>query len=191
VAAILGLMAILVVGALIFLVALGSSGGGENPPESAPSQGPDTTSPGPDTASPDATEPKYLRDVIVDQVGPFTLRNSDYVTADATAAGAIDGVTMIYVHSDGTDIVVVVYEYASSDGSSEALDQSVSASVNEGYEIVAEWPVESSDGEQLGKGVYMSGETEVYLWSNRELHLAVVTDSTADYLEEFYQNSSY
>jgi hypothetical protein len=191
VAAILGIMAILVVGALIFLVALGSSGGGENPPEPAPSQGPDTTSPGPDTASPDATEPQYLDDVIVDQVGPYTLRNWDYDTADAQAGGALDGVIMTYVHSDETQLTVVVYEYASSDGASEDLDQSVSDLVNEGYEIVDEWPVESSEGEQLGNGVYMSGETEIYTWSNRELHLAVATTSTADYLEEFYQNSSY
>jgi hypothetical protein len=191
VAAILGLMAILVVGALIFLVALGSSGGGENPPGSAPSQGPDTTSPGPDTASPDATEPQYLDDVIVDQVGPYTLRNWDYDTADAQAGGALDGVIMTYVHSDETQLTVVVYEYASSDGASEDLDQSVSDLVNEGYEIVDEWPIESSEGEQLGKGVYMSGETELYGWTNRELSLAVATTSTADYVEEFYQNSSY
>jgi hypothetical protein len=190
VAALLALMAILVLGALIFLVVLGSSGGGENPSGSAPSQGPDTTSPGPNTASPDATEPQFLDDVKVDQVGPFTLQESSYDTANATAAGALDGVEMIYMHSDGTILGVTVWEFSSSDGASEDLDQTVS-DAPQGYEIVDEWPVESNAGELLGKGVYMSGEDETYMWTNGELSILVLTTSTADYLEEFYRNYSY
>jgi hypothetical protein len=190
VAAILGLMAILVVGALIFLVVLGSSGGGEGPSGYAPSPGPSTTSPDPNTASPDATEPKYLDDVIVDQVGLFTLQEWSYDTADATAAGAIDGVVMTYLHSDGTTLVVTVWEFTSSDGASEDLHQTVS-DARQGYEIVDEFPVESSEGELLGKGVHVSGEDEIYVWTNGELIFWVQTTSTADYVEEFYQLFSY
>jgi hypothetical protein len=183
VAALLALMAILVLGALVFLVVLGSSGGGENPSGSAPSPQP--------SPSPQQTEPQYLNDIIEEeQIGPFTLDAWDWDTADATASGAMDGVKLRYLHSDGTILAVTVWEFSSTDGASEDLDQTVS-DAPQGYEIVDEFPVESNEGELLGQGVQVSGETEIVMWTNEELSIFVETPSTADYLEEFYQNAPY
>ncbi len=107
-AALVALMAILVLGALIFLVASRSSepssGAGAEPtptPKSSPT--PEST------PHPGLSEPETLEDLVLVQVGPFKLDAWGWETADATAAGAIDGVGMSYLHIDnGTALVVSI-----------------------------------------------------------------------------------
>jgi hypothetical protein len=179
VAAILGLMAILVVGALIFLVVLGSS---EPPPEDGGKGTKD---------SPPPEEPAYLNDVILDQVGSFALEDWEYDTADAKANGAIDGVAMLYRHSDGAELTVTYWEWRTESASSSGLNEVVSNVQSDGYQKVTEFPVEV-DGEEVGQAVqfHRSGQLEMVVWTNGVL-LALAEAPTEDYLQEYYDNRPY
>jgi hypothetical protein len=185
VAALLALMAILVVGALIFLVVLGSS----VPP---PEDGRKGTSPGERTEPPPPPEePAYLNDVTLDQVGSFALEDWEYDTADAKANGAIDGVAMLYRHSDGAELTVTYWEWRTESASSSGLNEVVSNVQSDGYQKVTEFPVEV-DGEEVGQAVqfHRSGQLEVVVWTNGVL-LALAEAPTEDYLQEYYDNRPY
>jgi hypothetical protein len=134
---------------------------------------------------------RALNDVIKNQVGSFALRNWDYDTADATASGALDGVIMTYVHSDGTPLQVTVWEFASYGGARKALRQTVSAAQSDGYQIEAEYPVEVEE-EKVGQGahLHLSGEPEVVVWTNGVLRI-IVSSSDEDHLLQFYQPFPY
>ena len=185
VAALVALMAILVLGALIFLVALRSS-------EPSPGAGPEPTPTPESTPHPGLSEPETLKDVVLGQVGPFMLDTWEWETADATAAGAIDGVGMSYLHIDnGTALVVSIWEWPSPDDANDDLNRLVEAAQSNGYQTAAEFTVESGE-EQVGQAVHLheGGEPELIVWTNGVLRIAAQSSNESN-LQRFYQYSPY
>ena len=185
-AALVALMAILVLGALIFLVALRSSG-------PSPGAGPESTPTPESTPHPGLREPENLNDVVLGQVGPFMLDTWEWETADATAAGAIDGVSMSYLHyNDGTALVVSIWEWPSPDDANDDLNTLVEAAQSNGYQTAAEFTVEGGEGEQVGQAVHLheGGEPELVVWTNGVLRIAAQSSNEFN-LQRFYQYSPY
>ena len=186
VAALVALMAILVLGALIFLVASRSS-------EPGLGAGPEPTPTPEPTPHPGLSEPETLNDVVLGQVGPFMLDTWEWETADATAAGAIDGVGMSYLHrDDGTALVVSIWEWPSPDDANDDLNRLVEAAQSNGYQTAAEFTVESGEGEQVGQAVHLheGGEPELVVWTNGVLRIAAQSSNEVN-LQRFYQYATY
>ena len=186
VAALVALMVILVLGALIFLVASRSS-------EPSLGAGPEPTPTPEPTPHPGLSEPETLNDVVLGQVGPFMLDTWEWETADAKAAGAIDGVGMSYLHIDnGTTLVVSIWEWPSPDDANDDLNRLVEAAQSNGYQTADKFTVERGEGEQVGQAVHLheGGEPELVVWTNGVLRIAAQSSNEFN-LQRFYQYSPY
>jgi hypothetical protein len=198
VATLVALMAILVLGALIFLVASRSSepsrgAGPESTPTPKSTPTPRSTPTPESTPHPGLREPENLNDVVLGQVGPFMLDTWEWETANAKAAGAIDGVGMSYVHlDDGTELVVSIWEWPSPDDANEDLNRLVEAAKSNGYQTAAEFTVEGGEGEQVGQAVHLheGGQPELVVWTNGVLRIAAQSSYEFN-LQRFYQYSPY
>jgi hypothetical protein len=117
----------------------------------------------------------------------------EWETADATAAGAIDGVGMSYLHiDDGTALVVSIWEWPSPDDAKDDLNRLVEEAQSNGYQRAAEFTGESGEGEQVVQAVHLhgGGEPELVVWTNGEL--CIVAQSSNEFnLQRFYQYSPY
>lgn len=201
VAAVLGLLAVLVVAAVIFFFVLGSAsggggdgGGGEitTPDEgggevTTPDEGGDggSGSPPPDEGS--------LDEIVQEQVGDFKLEKVEEIPP-AREKGVTDALQMEYTASDGTPLLHLVGAFDSADSANQLLEDDIDRIRSEGFEVVDEGVVESQDGEELGNYVVMQGEiegTEVLsvLWTNGNLEASALAPGEG--AVDFYSNSEY
>src|SRR3712207_78402 len=105
-----------------------------------------------------------------------------------------DARQMIYVSTEGVEIVHNLTAWSSNDVANEVLPEFVDYwESEEGFQVVEEFPV-TIDDQEVGNGVVLTGEiegseVEVALWTNDVLVGEIVAPT--GYLVDFYNNLPY
>lgn len=192
-AAVLGFIVLVVVGALIFFLVIGSgdqagTDSPENPPSEPSGSQPSGSEPAPEPSSEPPPESGSLESIIPQQVGDFELQQIDTIP-EATEAGATDARQMLYASPDGIEASHQVAVYSSPDQAEQPLQGFRDELTSAGYEVVTEEPVTDEQGARLGTVVALMGETEVILWTNGGVFALVETPE--GYAADFYNNLPY
>jgi hypothetical protein len=217
VAAVLGTLALLVVGAVLFLFVLGSSSEPEPQPEPVqepaqepepgqePAQEPEPApepEPSPEPASDPQPQPEpdpepapsqgSLEDLVQEQVGDYTLVTVEE-DPEAASIGATAGLFMLYEASDGVQVVHTLHSYASPEESNAAVQDASEGFAADGFEELQRGPIEV-EGEQVGDFVAVQGqldgqETQIVAWNNGPLFAMAI--GPPDYVAPFFNNSVY
>lgn len=203
VAAVLGLLALLVVGAVVFffLLAPSDSGGTSDPGNSDPgTSDPGTSDPGtsdPGTSDPGTSDPNpspapeegSLNELVQEQVADFTLQGTE-ADPDAISNGATDALSMTYTAGDGTELTHLLSAHSSPEAAEQYLQAEVDALASEGFEVVEEIPLEDEQGQQFGRAVRLTQEGfEIIVWTNANLHAGA--GAPEGYAVDFFANTPY
>ncbi len=200
VAGVLGFIVLLIVGALIFFLVIGSGEQtGTDSPSNPPSEEPSGSEPS--GSEPSGSEPVEepppaepppesgsLESLIPQQVGDFELQQIEEIP-EAIDAGATDARQMLYVSPDGVEALHQLSAWTSADAADQPLQGFTEELTSAGYEVVDEVPLTDDQGNQQGTLVALAGETEVILWTNRELFALIETPE--GYALDFYENLPY
>jgi outer membrane biosynthesis protein TonB len=189
-ASVLGFLALLVVGALLYFFVLAPQGEPEPQPEPAPQPVPQ---PEPEPNPEPAPGGGPLDDLVQQQVGDFTLQGSAE-WPEATQAGATQALVMEYAASDGTPLTHYLAAFSSPDTANDSHQVGVDALVDRGYQVVEEFRLEDEQGKQFGTAVVLQGEIEgtaysVVLWSNGNLDAR--TWGPGETAVDFFNATSY
>lgn len=196
VAAVLGALAILVVGAGLFFFAFSS--GPQPQPEPTPEPSPEPA-PEPEPSPEPAPEPEpspepapssgSLEDLVQDQVGDFALQDIQEDPA-VLEAGATQGLVMLYAAPDGTEIIHNLAAFSSPEDANRILQGMVDYLVQEqGFQKLEEIPLEDDQGNQFGSAVLLQGETEIVVWTNANLFAGA--EGPPEAAVEFFSNTPY
>ncbi|HET7272039.1 MAG TPA: hypothetical protein VFI90_13250 [Rubrobacter sp.] len=208
VAAVLGLLTLLAVGALLFFLLSRPA-----TPEPAPQPvQPETSQPEtsqPETPRPETTQPApqpqpepqpqpspdsgSLDDLVQQQVGNFTLQKIEKIP-EAISAGATDARTMIYASADGLQIGHDLTAWTSPDLADQQIQAVGDALTSKGFQRAKEFQVTDDQGQQIGTGAAYTGEIqgttiEVILWSNGVLFCSIFAPE--GYGVDFYNSLGY
>lgn len=200
VAAVLGLLVVLTVGALLFFLLSAPA-----TPEPAPQPGqpettqPETTQPEPEPQPQPEPQPEpppstgSLDELVQQQVGNFTLQQIEEIP-EAISAGATDARTMTYASADGVQVGHDLTAWAAPDTAEQQIEAVGESLTSEGFQRVEEFPVTDDQGQQIGTGVVFAGEIqgttiEAILWSNDVLFCSIVAPE--GYSVDFYNNLKY
>ena len=189
VAAILGFLAILVVGALIFFISSSpaTTDPGPQQPTTEPSQ------PEPEPQPEPAPEEGSLDELIQQEVSNFTLQQIEGMP-EVIDAGASDARQMVYASADGVELFHYLSAWTSPDVANEVLQGAQDYWVSEeGFQVADEFPI-TVDDQEVGDAVILTGEiegseVEVALWTNDVLVGEIV--APAGYGADFFNNLPY
>lgn len=173
VAAVLGFVALLVVGAVLYFFIFAPEPAPETQPEPTPQSEPQPEpQPEPEPNSEPAPGGGPLDELVQQQVGNFALQGSAE-WPEATQSGATQALAMEYVASDGTPLTHHLAAYGSPEAADQSLRAGVDGLVSAGFQEVKEIPLEGEEG-QFGTAVLLQGEIEgtahsAVLWTNGNL----------------------
>jgi hypothetical protein len=201
VAAVLGILAILAVGAFLFFF-LSRPVAPEPEPQPQPQPEPTQVQPTPEPTQPEPTpepEPEppsgegSLDELIQQEVGDFTLQQIEEIP-EAIGAGATDARTMVYASPDGVQISHDLTAWTSADVANQQIQAIGEGLTSEGFQQVEEFPVTNQEGQQIGTGVVYTGEVEgttieAILWSDDVLFCTIFAPE--GYSVDFYNNLPY
>ena len=201
VAAVLGIIAILAVGAFLFFF-LSRPVAPEPEPQPQPTPEPTQLQPTPEpTQSEPTPEPQpepqsgggSLDELVQEQVGNFTLQQIEEIP-EAISAGATDARTMVYASPDGVQISHDLTAWTSADVANQQIQAIGEGLTSEGFQQAEEFPVNNEEGQQIGTGVLYVGEVEgttieAILWSDDVLFCSVFAPE--GYSVDFYNNLPY
>lgn len=196
-AGLLGFLALLVVGALVYFFLLGPSPRPEPMPQPTPAAQPEPAPSGQQQApegqqQQPAPEEGSLQERVQDQVGDFTLQEVAE-NPGGIEAGATEALIMGYAGPDGVVVRHTLWAMPSPE-EAEATRQTVAQSnVEDGFQVLDEQPV-TIEGEQVGTVTVLQGEVEgspltLVLWTNGNIYAGAI--GSGDAPTAFYQNVPY
>lgn len=207
VAGLLGLVGLLILGAIIFFFVAASkpqssstdpgSNGGQTQPvqggQTQPVQGGQTQ---PGQGSAPVTPAKggqdqppaqgSLEQLVQPQVGNFKLKKIVKNT-EVISKGATDAYNMLYETPEGVQLTHALWALPSADASNQVLKAFVDKQGQSGYTVKNTIPVKNSQGQEVGTAVLLQGEKEVVVWSNSMLFCMAVGPPGA--AVDFFKNS--
>jgi hypothetical protein len=199
VAAILGFLAILVVGALIFFISSRPATTEPDPQQPQPTTQPtaepttEPSQPEPEPQPEPAPEEGSLDELIQQEVSNFTLQQIEEMP-EVIDAGASDARQMVYASADGVELFHYLSAWTSPDVANEVLQGAQDYWVSEeGFQVADEFPI-TVDDQEVGDAVILTGEiegseVEVALWTNDVLVGEIV--APAGYGADFFNNLPY
>lgn len=193
-AGVLGLLAVLVIGALIVFLASGT-GGTEPQPDPNPNPSP-TPQPTPEPTPQPTPQPEpapdqgSLDNVIQRQVGDFRLQKVETIPK-VIGNGATDARQMLYVSPDGVQILHILTAWSSADVANGQIQPFGQELTSQGFEKVREFPLKNGDGQQVGEAQIFIGDggEEVAIWTDDVLFCVV--DAPKGYGADFFNELPY
>jgi len=162
--------------------------GPDEPPQSNPPPAAETTAETPgdstSTASEGAKPPPQedLRSNIPQRVGNHALQEANnYPNSD----GATERLEFIYQSQAGEQTLLDVWDYPSTNAADQGGAALISQLQAQGYSSVEIFPVQDTQGNQVGTGVLLQGlEDEILIWNNENVLARV--ESPHGYSSDFY-----
>jgi hypothetical protein len=198
VAGVLGILAVLVIGALVVFLAIGT-GGTQADPGPKPNPGP-TSQPTPQPTQEPTPQPTpqpepspdqgSLDSVIQRQVGDFRLEKVETIPK-VIGNGATDARQMLYVSPDGVQILHILTAWSSADVANDQIQPFGQELESQGYDMVREFPLKNEDGQQVGTAQIFIGDggEEVAIWTDDVLFCMV--DAPKGYGADFFNELPY
>ena len=196
VAGVLGILAVLVIGALVVFLATGT-GGTEPQPNPGPKPKPTPTpSPTPQPTPEPTPQPEPAPDegsldsVIQRRVGDFELQKVETIPK-VIGNGATDARQALYVSPDGVQILHIVTAWSSADVANAQIQPFGQELKSQGFEKVREFPLKNADGQRVGTAQILIGDggEEVAIWTDDVLFCVV--DAPKGYGADFFNELPY
>lgn len=198
---VLGLLVVLVIGALIIFFLASGTGGTEPQPNPQPEPNPRPTSqptsqPTPQPTPQPAPQPQPTPDqgsldsVIQRQVGDFELQKTETIPK-VIGNGATDARQMIYASSDGVQVLHILTAWSSADVANAQIQPFGQELESQGFKEAQEFPVKDKDGKQIGTGKFYVGDggEEVVIWTDDVLFCVI--DAPKGYSANFFKGLPY
>ena len=124
------------------------------------------------------------------QVGDFRLQKVETIPK-VIGNGATDARQMLYVSSDGVQIVHILTAWSSADVANAQIQPFGDELTKQGFEKVREFPLKDEDGQQVGTAqIYIGdGGEEVAIWTDGVLFCVV--DAPKGYGADFFNELPY